>query len=638
MTVLKTATAPGSGTGKAGLPVFFSAILVLAVLGAYHNVINGPFLFDDFNNIVNNPSIRIDALDAEGFSRVFSDEHPTRNRPVANLSFALNYLVGGEDPAGYHLVNILIHILAALALFRLFHLYLRETAHEGITAISLAFGASLLWALNPMQTNAVTYIVQRMTSLCSLFMVLSLLMYFQGRSLSVRQDGSRYGTRIRVFFVLGLLSWCAALLTKEIAVILPVIVLVHEWFFFGGSSLAAVKKNRWPYLLLATVPAVLALLHIGPEMLADLFDGYDSRDFTMIERLLTESRVVVQYLSLFLAPLPSRLTLYYDYPLSHSLFSPPSTFFSIIMIALLLAGSVLYARRYVLIAFGVLWTLIALVVESTVLPLEIIFEHRFYFPSMGFSLALVYAGYRVLHHLRAKAVLLPLLLVLMGAAMGTLTYVRNETWKDEIDFNVDSVAKAPFSVRSNVGLALAYLHAGEWEKGREWLEKAYELDREDVVVLSNLFQFHSSFNARERASAYLSELQESIRAGRFTCNQANALEPVARTLFMQQRYPDALLLLETLTRCRVPAVVYQNLAICYQEIGNYVKARENFETALRLKPGYPYYLYRLAYLYHLEGDRENAIRLLHRLKQGTPPVKSEPFIRDLESVLAPGQG
>lgn len=615
------------------LPFLFSIVLIVSILAAYHNTLRSPFLFDDYNNILNNPFIQIDRLDIPSLGRVITDNQPTRNRPVAYLTFAVNYYFGGDNPLGYHIINILIHISTALVVFRLFFLYLLRLGQSEDRSLTIAFIACFVWALNPIQTNAVTYIVQRMTSLCVLFMSASLLTYFQARILSVAEDRAAQRMKIFILSIMSFMSWGAALMTKEIAVIMPLLFLLHEVFFFEGLSAASIRRWKWLYLSVILLMVGGVIFHIGPDIGQRILAGYATRDFSLYERLLTETRVVVRYMSLFVVPLPSRLTLYYDYQISTALFAPPATFFSIVTLGILIAGAVSYAQTFRVISFGIFWTLICLIVESTVVPLEIIFEHRFYLPSIGFSLGLVYLAYMAVSRFRLSDRPVTLITVFVLTTLVILTFMRNETWKDKVSFGRDAVLKAPNSVRSHVALANAYLEAGYVASGKESLDKAYMLDSTNIVVLANLYRLYATLHAEERSASFMNELKKSILAGNFICTQANALDPLARILFTQKKYSDVVFILETLTRCGVPAVVYQNLAVSYQKLGDKRKAIENFEKALQLQPDYPFYLYSLSYLYKEEGNREKAREMFSRLKIISDAPQVQTYIRELESVL-----
>ena len=152
------------------LPLLYAVLLVAALVVGYHNTLYSPFVLDDAHNIVLNQYIQIKDLSLVSLQKLFSESNPTYRRPVAGISFALNYLAGGYETTGYHLVNVFIHIAAALLVFRLCYWYLQKTKTlTGDAAVGLAAATALLWAANPIQTSAVTYIVQRMTSLCTFF-------------------------------------------------------------------------------------------------------------------------------------------------------------------------------------------------------------------------------------------------------------------------------------------------------------------------------------------------------------------------------------------------------------------------------------------------------------------------------------
>jgi len=372
------------------LVVFIFLALSLSLL--YANTYYAPFAFDDISNIYLNPSVTQSDLSWESLKNIYYMS-PNKRRVLPNLSFGFNYFFGGTNVFGYHLVNIIIHIGVSLVFYLLARttLALPGPAKDFNRSAEIAFAATLLWAIHPLQTNGVTYIVQRMTSMATLFFLLSLLCYVKAR-IHARVDFKKIllGGASALFGVLALLS-------KEISAMLPVMILGYEFFFLRQARKNS-KDRKKLFLMLGgglLLFAAICLLFLGSNPIAGILNKFNYREFTLSQRLLTETRVVFHYLALLVLPLPSRLNLAYDYPLSTGLMAPPQTLLAIIgLIGLTWLVFALYKRDR-LASFAIFWFLGNLLIESSVIALEIIFEHRMYMPSMFLFLAGVAWCYRL---------------------------------------------------------------------------------------------------------------------------------------------------------------------------------------------------------------------------------------------------
>ncbi len=231
-----------------------------------------------------------------------------------------------------------------------------------------------------------TYIVQRVASLGGMFYLLSMVLYIKGRLSSGK---IRY-----VYFVSTVLTYLLGVFSKENVALLPLFIALYEFYFFQNLDLSP-KGKRVLFFLVGVLVALGAfgLILWGKRYLNLIIQGYEYRTFTMGERVLTQFRVVLYYLTLLIYPHPSRLNLDYDFPISKTIFDPPSTILSILVIAGLMGYSIWKAKRRPVLSFFILWYFGNLVIESSIFPLEMVFEHRLYLPSIGpfvlFSLLVV---------------------------------------------------------------------------------------------------------------------------------------------------------------------------------------------------------------------------------------------------------
>lgn len=358
-------------------------------LVAYSNTFHVPFHFDDRPNIVQNPNVQIKVLTWERLEQLIKNTYKESIRVFSYFTFALNYYFGEFNVFGYHLVNFIIHIASGVFLYWFLILtfnlpFLKE--RYGPIAYKVALFTSLIFIVHPIQTQSVTYIVQRMTSMGGMFYLLSMVLYVKGR---LSSGNGRF-----VYFASAGLTYLLGIFSKENVAILPLFVLLYEFYFF--QNLTVSPKGKKVFLTLALIVGLIALVGLavwGKRYYELIIEGYKIRDFTLVERVLTQFRVVLYYVTLLIYPHPFRLNLDYDFPISRAILDPPTTFISIVIVACLIGYSVWTAKRRPVLSFCILWYFGNLVIESSIFPLEIAFEHRLYLPAIGpfilFSLLMV---------------------------------------------------------------------------------------------------------------------------------------------------------------------------------------------------------------------------------------------------------
>lgn len=541
-------------------------LLLLAALSgaAYSNSFLVPFLFDDFPNILNKKSIRLFTPDIAGIISAAS-EGQSGARWLPNLTLAINYYLGGEDVRGYHLVNFCIHLGSALVFYFLGLTTLRQSAVARTAngrAVEIAMAATLLWAVHPLQTNAVTYLVQRMTSMCALFYLAALLCYARGRlSHAAGQRAALYAACL----LFGLM----AATSKENALILPVMLMGYELFFLQGGEWPRKKHAKilaWAGAVLA-ISLLLAVSILGREAFSGILAGYDIRNFTLPERLLTESRVIFLYLGLLAYPSPARLNLNHDLALSRSLLDPPQTALALLGIILLIGLIIWTFKKNRLFSFALFWFLGNLVIESTVVPLELVFEHRLYLPSVFLFLsgtALLFAAPVLMQPWPARTVC-----VLLACLLAFWTWQRNQAWASEITLWSDVVAKSPGLARGYTNLGVAYHEAKDFKTAEDLLMKAIQVEPETRAAYISL------------GSLYLTQ------------NRLAEAEQALRTALTKQTLLN-------------PARIYHYLGMKYQKAGNYPAAIDFSRRALHLNKDDLEPLINLGVVYEKLGDYRRA--------------------------------
>ena len=554
------------------------ALIALVGLLAYSNTFHAPFVIDDEGSITENPVIKNLAsflFDGTGYRY-------NPRRFIGYLTFALNYSFGGLEVTGYHIVNTAIHLLNGALVFLLVRLTQRtpffttlpkgNDAGRGIAPGTLApLIAALLFVAHPIQTQAVTYVVQRFASLATLFYLASLTCYVVARLRQEAGAGASRGTTI-AWYLAALLCALLAMKTKEIAFTLPLTVALYELSFFGVPS-----RRRLLFLLplaatLLVVP--LGLMQSG-RPLGELLGEMDrlARETTSISRgdyLLTQFSVIATYLRLILIPVGQNLD--YDYPVFHTLFAPRVFLSLLLLVALATAGVYLYRRSsrapwQRLAGFGIFWFFITLSVESSVIPIrDVIFEHRVYLPSAGifFAAAALLAPLLARFAPRAAAAAVGVVVLVLAVA----TWQRNLVWGSAVTLWQDCAEKAPGKARTHNNLAIALLAAGRHDEAAAELKTALKLDPGNVEALRNLGAAYEKAGGVEQA---ITQYRAAL--------QANP----------ENKY------------------AHYNLAVAYSKQGKTDEARAELQLALKVDPEYPEAHNNLGVLYANQGLMKEAI-------------------------------
>lgn len=503
------------------------AVLMLVLLAvAYLPGLGGGFVFDDHPNIVENLALHVTTLDWNAWmAALFSSPASSLQRPLAMASFAANHYFTGIDPWPMKLTNVAIHLLNALLVLGLVrHLFATATpaVEDGRRRWAVHFSAAA-WALHPINLMAVLFVVQRMESLAHTFVFAGLWAYAVGRS---RQ---RDGHRGWPWIFAGLLGGTAlGVLAKESAALLPLYALCLEWCLFGFRR----GKGRDPglvllFVLVLVVPAIVGLAWMLPGVLSP--GAWGHRDYTLAERLLTEGRVVLDYLNWSVFPSLRELSLYHDdYQVSRGLLDPATTLPALLGLAALLAIAVWLRRRRPLASLGLLWFLGAQLMTATIIPLELVYEHRNYFASLG--VCIVLADLLLLAPrspgMRTVGTVLAAVALMWFAAT---THLRAREWSDPYRFATSEASKHPDSPRANYNLARTLVVLTGYRPDSPFLEPAYAaLARARNAPGSGVLAHGASLmlaaqTGRAPDPEWWRELQERLRDDALGPQEVNAL-------------------------------------------------------------------------------------------------------------------
>jgi hypothetical protein len=447
-------------------------LLVLAVAAVYWTGRGGGFVFDDFPNIVDNVALHVTNWDRHAWlAAVFSSDSGLGHRPLPMATFALNHVFTGLDPMPMKLTNIAIHALNACLVLGLVRVLL-ALALPALDPRRREWGArfaAAAWALHPINLMAVLFVVQRMESLCHAFVFAGLWLYLAGRQ---RQLAGQAGGGWRI--VAGIVGGTAlGALCKESAMLLPLYAACIELFVLGFRGNDGTRDRRLLafFGLVLVLPAVLGMAWLLPRVLAPA--AYARRDFSLGERLLTEGRVVLDYLRWTVFPSLRAFGLYHDdIAVSRGLWQPPATAFALAGLAALAAAMVALRARRRLLALGIAWFLAAQLLTATVVPLELVFEHRNYFASLGVCLA-VADLWLLAPRARSPRQFGTLFAVCWLLFLGTTTMLRAREWSDPLRFATSEAAKHPRSPRSTYDHARLLAAASGYKAGSPLLPQAF---------------------------------------------------------------------------------------------------------------------------------------------------------------------
>ena len=373
------------------------------VLICYSNTFEASWHMDDLPNIIDNKKLKLETLSTENliqtlFARPNAKE-PELWRPLPCLSFALNYYLGGNDISGYHAVNIMIHLITASFLFLTIQQLLQTPVFKNqINSWEIhctALLATLLWAINPIQIQAVTYIVQRMAAMAAMFTVIGLYAYLRGHLQAGKMKWFWYAATF--------LAFGCAIMSKENAVLFPLSILLIEWIFFTSRQskqrMLAILSTR-QFIVAAVVAFLVAGVFLHQVGIPINWSLYDTRPFTLWQRLISQPRILIFYLSLLFYPAPWRLSIEHDINHSLTLLTPWTTFPSILAVGGMIVAGFLLVRKAPLVSFAILFFFTNHLVESTILPLELVFEHRNYLPSFFVFLPIAFFIVKLLRKYR----------------------------------------------------------------------------------------------------------------------------------------------------------------------------------------------------------------------------------------------
>ncbi|MBI4684282.1 MAG: tetratricopeptide repeat protein [Nitrospirae bacterium] len=628
-------------------------LLLIAVVGliAYSNTFNVPFVFDDEPNIVDNPSIK--HLDNFISSSKGYEYNPRRF--IGYLTFALNYHFGMLDVTGYHIVNLAIHIINAILVYFFVRLTFNTPFFSSqLSAISshnppssplnlrgdrgglqfIPLFSALFFVAHPIQTQAVTYIVQRVTSLATMFYLFSMVLYVKGRLAGQKQvevEVKRNSTLALtlIFYFLSLLSAVLAMMTKEIAFTLPIIIVLYEFTFFK-STLKKKLLVLMPFLLTIII---IPLSMIGTDkplgdIISDLSEqARETQDISRWDYLMTEMRVITTYIRLIFLPINQNLD--YDYPIYHSLFTPSVLISFLFLLSILCLAVYLLCKSQFkvsssnypnskletrnsklssrLLSFGIFLFFITLSVESSIIPIrDVIFEQRVYLPSVGAFVAIATSIFIMIEKLKSKwqkaeKIFIPLFALIIIALSGA-AYARNTVWQNELTLWEDVILKSPQKARGHNNLGVVYKEKGLIDEAIKQYQIALTLNPDYAEAHNN---FGNAFDKKGFSDQAIEQYQIALTLNPDYADAHSNLGVVYRKkgLIVEaiEQYQIAIRLKPEF------AEAHNNIGIVYADLGLTDKAIEQYQIALTLNPDYAEAHNNIGIVYRKKGWIDKAI-------------------------------
>lgn len=592
-----------------------AGIALLAGMVVYSNSFSVPFVFDDFDTIVANPNIRaIQRIgDLPNIAFHFTSIGAFLSRSIVFASFALNHALGGVNPTGYHIVNLLLHLVVVLFTFLLAR-QLFGALTPGDQAVGLvAATAALTQAVHPIYTEAVVFISGRSSVLCAVFYLGSVLAFGQGER-AVPQWRA-WGWRL-----LSAVSGILAFGSKPEAATLPVILLLYSLILRRREEglMQWVRRNL-PFLAGLSLAAAIFLFYSWGMILEPHPEGISSRprlhhgeQLSRIQYLLTQFQVIpFYYLRLFLVPIG--LNIDPDIALAQGWWDVKSVLGALVLAGLAVAGIFTF-RRAPMLAFAIGWFLIAPIPSSSIVPLlDLAAEHRVYLAGIGFALCVGWLGGWLAERYGKVQIGVVIGIVMIVWGLGTLQ--RNSVWQDERTLWLDAATKSPQKPRPHLNLAIAYLNHDQMALAIEEARRGVELKPDYAAY-------------RVLGSAYLDagRINEAIptleKALELNANGLQARLSLGRAYARQGRYDLALARYQELLQ-RVPthAKLHLESGAVFQRAGRKQEAIALYRKAMELNPRWAEPYMTLASLLETEGRIPEAIGLLEeylRVNPSTP--------------------
>ncbi|MBE0627727.1 MAG: pilus assembly protein PilF [Burkholderiales bacterium] len=626
--------------------ILIAAGLSLLLAAIYWPGLSGGFFFDDYVNIVEPAEIQINSISIESLRNLWeSGRAGPLGRPVSLLSFAANYYFSGFNPFVFKLTNLAIHGLNGFLIYLLTGLFARAAyPSSNVQRIRvMAAIVATLWVIHPIQATSVLYVVQRMTSLASMFMLLALIFHVWARQ---RQKAG--GIELSSFALAWGVFLPLAMLSKETGVVFLLYLAAYEAILHRNYLRRLDLFGAW-YLTVLIAAGGVSMFYVFSPSGAWLLQGYDSRPFTLTQRLLTEARIVWTYIDLTVLPALPDFGLYHDdYALSTGVFAPYATFFAIAGLLLLGALGWIARIKWPLISFAIAWFLLGHVLESSIFPLELMHEHRNYLPSLGVliiviavlqSSAMSVSAYRLIAYGGIFA---------FAAYCAMLGYLRADLYGDdfrrtqiESGYRMDSVR-----TQYEAGAVMVNMYNVKREPilavlAGKHFERANSLDSNYKLALIGMLQL-DCLSGRPARAAVLDELRGRLSGHEWIPYDRTVMHGLsemsnAGTICLARNQMDELFgaaISNKSTSAQDRSVIYSEYA-AYLWLGqkDYAAARDALVRATKENASDTLNRLNLLQLYRLTGDGDGVMHMLNDLENRKLSRRNQHLFESIKTEL-----
>ena len=591
-------------------PWFAFILIGLGVLVIYSNISKSPFVFDDLSSIVENKTIK----DLSNFSSLSKLLKP---RAIVDFTFALNYRVGKLNVFGYHLVNVLIHILNGFLVYLLVVAILKQlpgssgfsnpsisrSADFSISATSLF--AALIFVVHPIQTQAVTYTVQRYASVAAMFYMAAVLGYLKARMIQQRAGSIAPGAKssaqgdkekdqntsttfqVTCFYALSVLAGLLAFLSKQNTASLPLAILLVEYLLIDGTWQE--WKQKLPWFAISFGLWILFIFYVsglfsggveGRGLLEDVSGLMkETKAVGRWQYLCTQFNVIVIYIRLLLVPVRQNLDRLY--PFKSGFFDAYTPFAFLFLIGFAALGT-WHLKKRPIISLAIFWFFITLSVESSIIPIrDALFEHRLYIPMFGFALITAYLLFDLLFDLLSKKQFQAIIIsVAMIMLLGVATYHRNNVWKNDITLWSDVVSKSSYNYRAHNNLGLALANQGKIAEAISHYSEALRINPNYAIAHNNIGDgLDKKGRINEAIDHYLQALREKP-------DFEEAHENLGNVFLKQDKVSEAVEQFNAALRINPEfTAAYNSLAVALIRMGKTDEALAELQKALQINPG-----------------------------------------------------
>ncbi|MGI8741521.1 MAG: tetratricopeptide repeat protein [Bryobacteraceae bacterium] len=550
----RKAVVPPARNSERWIFVLAGVAAVVAVFAVYGPALDGPFLLDDSYLPYMQPQFA--ALPLIDWMRGV--------RPLLMMTYWMNFQWSGAATGSYHLVNVILHLLNGGLIFLSVRKVLAWTKVEGNRSELLAGFAAGLFLLHPLQTESVSYVVGRSETL-SVFFFLAAFAVFLYR----KNSSASFSIAAAVLVLFG-----AACLSKEHAVVLPALLLLTDYYWNPGFSLAGIRRN-WKLYLPILILGVAGLAFVWRVLSSATSAGFGMKDLTWYQYFFTECRAIWRYVWLFIVPLGQNID--HAFPVSQNVLDH-GAILGMLALAALIAAAWILRRRFPLESYGVFTFLLLLAPTSSFVPIrDTLVERRMYLPFIG----LLFVTVGLLHRWKTTRTTIAVTMGAILIAEAGLAFERNQLWGNAINIWQDSVAKAPAKFRPRFQLAFADYNAGQCNEAVAQFAEAAKLGKPDYSVL---LDWALSYDCAGNASAAIDKLNQAAALEK----SAHVYSQIGMEYAKQSQYPQALDALATAEKLDPNfAMTYFYRGNIYSLQGDKARAAEEYRHALALDPQLP---------------------------------------------------